>query len=353
MLAASAATGALLVPGLALAADQVTTDAPAQNTPPATQPMLTPDNVRPVAKLTATQKDGTVSWDATASKDLDGHIVAYEWDLDGDGLYELSGADPRATSKYPPGSTVIAGLRVIDDSGASDDDTLAVTIDQAAPTGTGTATPAPAVPIAPAQGADPQPLVPTSHLDASDAGTAPAAPASGRAAATPVRAAASGSVTIKDFQFGPTKVTINAGDSVTWQNQGPTGHTATAKSGEFDSGLLAKGSSFSHKFTKPGTYSYFCKPHPFMTATIVVTGASSGGGGSSGSGSGSSGSGSSGDTGSGGTGSTAGSGSGAGTASGDSSGSLARTGRDLLPWALFGASLFAFGYALRWRLVTE
>src|SRR6185503_17789469 len=69
-----------------------------------------------------------------------------------------------------------------------------------------------------------------------------------------VVAAANGAVTIKDFEFVQKSVTVNVGDSVTWLNQGPTTHTATAKDGSFDSGNLAKGKSFSHKFTKAGTY---------------------------------------------------------------------------------------------------
>jgi hypothetical protein len=134
------------------------------------------------------------------------------------------------------------------------------------------------------------------------------------------------------------------GDSVTWTNQGPTTHTATANGGEFDSGNLSKGKSFSHKFTKAGTFSYFCKPHPFMKAKVVVNGAgSSGSGGGSGSGSGSgSDSGSSGDSGTGGE-----------SADSGSSGSLARTGVDLIPWSLFAFSLLAFGAALRYTLAED
>ena len=45
------------------------------------------------------------------------------------------------------------------------------------------------------------------------------------------KAAASTGVTIRDFDFGPASVTINVGDTVTWTNQGPTGHTATANDG--------------------------------------------------------------------------------------------------------------------------
>ena len=98
-------------------------------------------------------------------------------------------------------------------------------------------------------------------------------------------AAASGSVTIADFNFAPATITINQGDTVTWNNNGPTPHSATANDGAFDTGILKKGQSGSHTFSQAGTFSYFCKPHPFMKASVVVQAASDSGGGTSGSGS--------------------------------------------------------------------
>jgi len=98
-------------------------------------------------------------------------------------------------------------------------------------------------------------------------------------------AAASGSVTIADFTFTPATITVNQGDTVTWNNNGPTPHSATANDGSFDTGILKKGETSSHTFSQPGSFSYFCKPHPFMKATVVVQAAQSGGGDTSGSGS--------------------------------------------------------------------
>src|SRR5215210_1753329 len=51
-------------------------------------------------------------------------------------------------------------------------------------------------------------------------------------------AAASGSVTIADFSFTPATITVNQGDTVTWNNNGPTPHSATAAGGSFDTGIL-------------------------------------------------------------------------------------------------------------------
>jgi len=39
----------------------------------------------------------------------------------------------------------------------------------------------------------------------------------------------------------------------------------------WDSGLLDPGESFSFTFTTPGTFDYYCIPHPFMQGQIVVS----------------------------------------------------------------------------------
>jgi LPXTG-motif cell wall-anchored protein len=95
-----------------------------------------------------------------------------------------------------------------------------------------------------------------------------------RAQKEPVaRTAASGSVTITDFEFSPATITVNEGDTVTWTNQGPTPHTATAEDGSFDTGNLNKGQSGSATFTSAGTIAYICTPHPFMTGKVIVNAA--------------------------------------------------------------------------------
>jgi plastocyanin len=76
--------------------------------------------------------------------------------------------------------------------------------------------------------------------------------------------------TISDFKFTPATVTIHTGDTITWTNDGPSEHTATASNGSFNTGILKKGQSASHTFTQPGTYAYICTIHPWMHGTIVV-----------------------------------------------------------------------------------
>jgi plastocyanin len=80
-------------------------------------------------------------------------------------------------------------------------------------------------------------------------------------------------VTVSNFIFTPASLTIDAGQTVTWNNTAEfTSHTATSDSGApaaFD-GLIGPGASFTFTFTQPGTYHYHCSIHPFMQGTIVV-----------------------------------------------------------------------------------
>ena len=86
------------------------------------------------------------------------------------------------------------------------------------------------------------------------------------------------SVSIVDFDFSPGSLEVAAGTTVTWTNDGDAPHTVTADRGEFDSGELASGDTYSFTFDTPGTYAYHCEIHPNMTATIVVTGGDAAGG---------------------------------------------------------------------------
>jgi LPXTG-motif cell wall-anchored protein len=86
----------------------------------------------------------------------------------------------------------------------------------------------------------------------------------------PAHAAGDPGDTITDFKFSPGTTTIHVGDTITWTNNGPSAHTATANNGSFDTGALTKGKSASHTFTQAGTFAYICTIHPFMHGTVVV-----------------------------------------------------------------------------------
>jgi plastocyanin len=68
-------------------------------------------------------------------------------------------------------------------------------------------------------------------------------------------------VEIQGFTFEPQELRVPVGTTVTWTNSDFTQHTVTADDRSYDSGLLATGATFTHTYTAPGTYGYFCIPH--------------------------------------------------------------------------------------------
>jgi plastocyanin len=88
--------------------------------------------------------------------------------------------------------------------------------------------------------------------------------------------------------FEPKTITVKAGDTVVWKNVSSMSHSVTdvsslaseakdaalpANAKEFNSDLLPPGKDWSHTFTVPGTYKYFCIPHEElgMVGTVVVS----------------------------------------------------------------------------------
>jgi len=83
-------------------------------------------------------------------------------------------------------------------------------------------------------------------------------------------AATDAAVKIDNFTFGPEKLTVKAGTTVTWTNEDDIPHMVASATKAFKSKALDTDDSFSFTFTMPGTYEYFCSLHPRMTGTIVV-----------------------------------------------------------------------------------
>jgi plastocyanin len=106
------------------------------------------------------------------------------------------------------------------------------------------------------------------------------APALGAHAARPAaHAHTTVHVTIQNFAFSPQTINVAPGTTVVWTNKDSTEHTVTSDTGAWsDSGSLATGRTFSHTFTKAGTYRYHCSIHPFMKAMVVVSSSSTSGG---------------------------------------------------------------------------
>jgi plastocyanin len=74
----------------------------------------------------------------------------------------------------------------------------------------------------------------------------------------------------EDFRFQPGQLEVERGATVVWTNAGQVVHTVTARDGSFDTGEIQPGERRSLTFSRPGTYSYHCTPHPFMRGEIVV-----------------------------------------------------------------------------------
>jgi len=76
--------------------------------------------------------------------------------------------------------------------------------------------------------------------------------------------------------FVPELVTINAGDTVSWDNVDTAAHTVTSGTpadgpdGAFDSSLLMGGATFEVTFDESGSYDYFCMVHPWMVGDVQV-----------------------------------------------------------------------------------
>jgi plastocyanin len=90
------------------------------------------------------------------------------------------------------------------------------------------------------------------------------APTTAPANTTPVQ------ISIDNFTFSPARLTVKAGQTVTWVNRDDVPHTVVANDRSFKSEALDTDDHYSHAFTATGTYRYFCSIHPHMTGEIVV-----------------------------------------------------------------------------------
>jgi len=70
--------------------------------------------------------------------------------------------------------------------------------------------------------------------------------------------------------YEPAEVAVKVGQVVKWKNEGQEAHTVTADDNSFDSGSMASGAEWQYTFSKPGTFSYKCTPHPWMKGTVKV-----------------------------------------------------------------------------------
>ena len=93
-------------------------------------------NEPPVVSFFTTPVDAhinePITLDATGSYDPDGRIETYEWDFDGDGLFDQATTDPVVTYTYGTAGTKTVSVRATDDEGAMARTSLAVNISELA-----------------------------------------------------------------------------------------------------------------------------------------------------------------------------------------------------------------------------
>ena len=77
-------------------------------------------------------------------------------------------------------------------------------------------------------------------------------------------------VVIEGSAFSPATVSVKTGGEVVWKNKDAAPHTITADDGSFDSGSMSQGTEYRRRFDTPGTFSYSCDIHPYMTGKVEV-----------------------------------------------------------------------------------
>jgi len=97
-----------------------------------------------------------------------------------------------------------------------------------------------------------------------------AADRAARAAQAPTTQARTVRANIRNLAYAPATIEIEPGTTVVWRNNDQLEHTVTAVDRSWDSGLIRPGASWQRTFREPGTYAFFCTPHPFMRGTVIV-----------------------------------------------------------------------------------
>jgi plastocyanin len=77
-------------------------------------------------------------------------------------------------------------------------------------------------------------------------------------------------ITMENLVISPAEVPAKVGDTIEWVNKDIFAHTATAKNGDWDLTMPPK-TTATLVLKKPGTVDYYCRFHPNMKATLVVT----------------------------------------------------------------------------------
>jgi len=77
-------------------------------------------------------------------------------------------------------------------------------------------------------------------------------------------------IKMANVAYAPAEVSAHVGDTVEWTNDDIVAHTATARNGSWDLMIEPK-SKASVTLKSPGAIEYYCRLHPNMVGSIVVT----------------------------------------------------------------------------------
>ncbi len=78
-------------------------------------------------------------------------------------------------------------------------------------------------------------------------------------------------LSIQNLEFEQISASVDVGDTITWTNLDIVPHTVTDANGEWDSGEMASGVTFSLVIEDLDTLSFLCRYHPTMTGMIEVS----------------------------------------------------------------------------------
>jgi plastocyanin len=77
-------------------------------------------------------------------------------------------------------------------------------------------------------------------------------------------------ITMENLVISPAGASAKVGDTVEWINKDIFAHTATAQNGDWDVTMPPK-KTVTSVLKKAGTIDYYCRFHPNMKATLIVT----------------------------------------------------------------------------------
>ncbi len=106
----------------------------------------------------------------------------------------------------------------------------------------------------------------------SQANTSPSQNTSPANSSSASQAPSTDKISISNFAFTPSQITVKKGTKVTWTNNDSVTHQIAADSGNGPSSdPLSNGQSYSFTYNSIGTFAYHCTIHPEMHGTVTVT----------------------------------------------------------------------------------